>query len=88
MEEKWNDLYLSSKMRTRTLEATKDLFSAMTVAEIKEFLKLIDTFVKEFTETGPPSVGDDLDAGLKMMDVRTLKQIEQILRYFFFNKKS
>lgn len=38
--------------------------------EIANFLKELDDFVEKFDREGPATVGEDLDAGLLLMEVR------------------
>lgn len=50
------------------MEATKDRFAALTLAEIHEFCDILAEFVHKFDTEGPGSVGDNLDTGLKLME--------------------
>lgn len=50
------------------MEATKDRFAALTLAEINEFCDLLADFVHRFDNEGPGSVGENLDSGLKLME--------------------
>jgi dynein heavy chain len=66
----WEALYLKALSRSLMLESTKARFAELTVGEIDEFMKKIEDFVKDFEEEGPGSVGEDIDSGLALMDVR------------------
>lgn len=70
LQQDWESLYLGALFRSATLETTKDRFCDMTVDEIEMFIKEILQFAEDFEKNGPGSVGDDLDRGMKMMDVR------------------
>jgi dynein heavy chain len=66
----WEALYRKALSRSLMLESTKARFAKITVDEIDEFLKTIGEFVKNFEEEGPGTVGEDIDSGLKLMEVR------------------
>lgn len=50
------------------MEATKDRFAALTLSEINEFCELLADFIQRFDTEGPGAVGENLDAGLKLME--------------------
>lgn len=56
--------------RGNTLEQTKEKFSKLNVVEISNFLKELDDFVEKFDNEGPAVVGDDMDRGLILMEVK------------------
>ena len=58
--------------RSFMLESTKARYAKITVEEIDEFVKTVEEVAQRFEEQGPGSVGQDLDSGLKLMDVRHL----------------
>ncbi|XP_014219672.1 dynein heavy chain 10, axonemal [Copidosoma floridanum] len=64
----WEQLYLGALYRFTSLESTKDQFCEMSVVEIEEFERVVYKFVEKFQTKGPGSCGEDLDAGMKMMD--------------------
>jgi dynein heavy chain len=66
----WETLYVKALSRSLMLESTKARFAKLTIEEIDEFLKIIEDFVMRFEKEGPGSVGQDLDSGLMLMDVR------------------
>jgi dynein heavy chain len=66
----WQALYVKAISRSLKLESTKAVYAKTTVEEIDEFLKTIEDFVRRFEEEGPGAVGEDLDSGLILMDVR------------------
>jgi dynein heavy chain len=68
----WEALYVKALKRSFMLESTKARFAKVTVEEIDEFVKITEEFAKRFEEEGPGSVGQDLERGLKLMDVRHL----------------
>ena len=70
LEQDWNSLYLGALYRSTTLETTKNRFCEMTVEQIRDFGREILEFAKDFEKNGPGSVGDNLDEGMKMMEVR------------------
>lgn len=47
----------------------------MTQDQINDFITELEAFAKDFEENGPGSVGDDLERGLRLMDVRLRKII-------------
>ena len=69
VEKKWVSLYRLAISRSLMLETTKAKFAKLTIQEIDEFYKKIEEFVKHFQEEGPGAIGQDLDRGLKLMDV-------------------
>jgi dynein heavy chain len=66
----WEALYVKALSRSLMLQSTKARFAKITVEEIDEFLKIIGDSVIRFEEEGPGSVGQELDSGLMLMDVR------------------
>lgn len=66
----WDSLYLGALYRATTLETTKYRFCEMTKEEIRDFAIEFVKFAEDFEQNGPGSVGDDLDTGMKKMDVR------------------
>lgn len=70
METAWGSLYQTSLFRGNTLEQTKEKFSKLNVVEISNFLKELDDFVEKFDLEGPAVVGEDMDRGLVLMEVR------------------
>lgn len=70
LESSWGSLYQTTLFRGATLEKTKEKFSKLNVIEIANFLKELDDFVEKFDLEGPGTVGDDMDRGLVLMEVR------------------
>lgn len=70
LEEEWNSLFLGALYRATTLESTKDRFCDMTKEQIASFGIECYEFAEFFETRGPGSVGSDLDAGLRKMEVR------------------
>jgi len=68
----WEALYVKALKRSFMLESTKARYAKITVEEIDEFLKIVQEVAQRFEDQGPGSVGQDLDSGLKLMDVRHL----------------
>jgi dynein heavy chain len=68
----WKAIYMKALNRSFMLESIKARFAKLTVEEIDDFRNTIDDFAKRFEEEGPGSVGQDLDHGLMLMDVRML----------------
>jgi dynein heavy chain len=68
----WEAVYMKALKRSFMLESTRARFAKVTVEETDEFMKIIEEFVKRFEDEGPGSVGQDLERGLKLMDVRHL----------------
>ncbi|KAJ8963302.1 hypothetical protein NQ318_018771 [Aromia moschata] len=68
LEKEWKELYLSALYRDQTLEATTDRFANMTFTEIREFCDILAEFVKKYECEGPGTVGEDLDAGVALME--------------------
>ena len=68
----WGNLYQTTLFRAATLEKTKDKFSKMNVIEIANFLRELDEFVEKFDSVGPGTVGDEMDRGLLLMEVKYL----------------
>ena len=73
LQQDWESLYLGALYRSTTLETTKDRFCDMTIEEIENFGKQLLEFAEDFEKNGPGSVGDDLDRGMRMMEVRLLR---------------
>ncbi|XP_028981786.1 dynein heavy chain 10, axonemal [Diachasma alloeum] len=67
IQQEWESLYLGALYRSTTLESTKDQFCQMTQDQIEDFRTECIKFADLFEKTGPGSVGDDLDAGMKIM---------------------
>jgi len=68
----WEALYVKALNRSFMLESTKTRYAKITVDEIDEFVKIVEEVAQRFEDQGPGSVGQDLDSGLKLMDVRHL----------------
>jgi len=68
----WEALYVKALNRSFMLESTKARYAKITVDEIDEFVKIVEEAAQCFEDQGPGSVGQDLDSGLKLMDVRHL----------------
>lgn len=75
LQRNWESLYLGAFYRASTLESTIDKFAELIQGEIQQFLDETEKFIKDFEMNGPGSTGDDLELGLKKMDVR-LKKIQ------------
>lgn len=69
LQREWESLYLETLYRTTTLESTSDKFAELTQDQIQQFLVEIAMFAEDFEAHGPGSIGDDLELGLKKMDV-------------------
>ena len=65
--------------RSFMLESTKARYAKITVEEIDEFVKTVEEVAQRFEDQGPGSVGQDLDSGLKLMDVRHLLALRKKL---------
>jgi len=65
----WSELYVQALFRGQNLEATKEKFKMTTREEVNNFLFECDAFLDRFYSEGPPGVGEDLDKGIKLMDV-------------------
>ncbi len=63
----WDTLFINSKHRNVDLTLVKERFTEITSIQITEFAKLVKVFAEKFAQYGPGSVGDDLDAGIKLM---------------------
>lgn len=61
-------MVLSAIYRNQTLETTKDRFEKITQGEISVYCGVLGEFVEKFDRDGPGSVGEDMDAGMKLMD--------------------
>lgn len=70
LQRDWESLYLGAFYRASTLESTSDRFCEMTKEQILQFLTETEDYAEEFEEYGPGSIGDDLELGLKKMEVR------------------
>lgn len=68
LQKEWKELLLSALYREQTLEATKERFALLTLNEINEFCDMLTEFLEKYENEGPGSVGEDLDAGVKLMD--------------------
>lgn len=75
LQREWESLYLGALYRTSTLESTRDKFSELTREQIQQFLVETAMFAEDFEIDGPGSIGDDLESGLKKMDVRRILKI-------------
>lgn len=69
LQREWESLYLETLYRTSTLESTSDKFAELTREQIQKFLVETAVFAEDFEADGPGSIGDDLELGLKKMDV-------------------
>lgn len=69
LQHDWEALYLEALYRASTLESTSDKFCEMTEDQIRRLLDEIAEFAEDFEEHGPGSIGDDLELGLKKMEV-------------------
>lgn len=69
LQQEWESLYLETLYRTSTLQSTSEKFAEFTRDQIQQFLIEIATFAEDFEAHGPGSIGDDLELGLKKMDV-------------------
>lgn len=69
VQKDWEALYIASIGRNYNLETIKARFSRMTQNQIDEFAILCAEYARKFREEGPGSVGQDLDLGLKLMEV-------------------
>lgn len=74
LRQEWESLYLGALYRGTTLETTKDRFCEMTKEEIRDFADEFIKFAEDFEKYGPGSVGDDLDTGMKKMEVRKISK--------------
>lgn len=81
LQRAWESLYLGALYRASTLETTSVKFCEMTLEDIQEFLFETSMFAKDFKAHGPGSIGDDLELGLKKMDVCKFKE-DDIYDYF------
>lgn len=70
LQRDWESLYLGALYRASTLESTSDRFCEMTQEQIRQFRSETMEFAEDFEDYGPGSVGDDLELGLRKMDVR------------------
>ena len=77
----WEALYVKALNRSIMLESTKARYAKITVEEIDEFVKIIAEIAQRFEDQGPGSVGQDLDSGLKLMDVRHLFTFRKKITY-------
>ncbi|KAJ8924399.1 hypothetical protein NQ315_007195, partial [Exocentrus adspersus] len=68
LQKEWKELLLSALYREQTLEATKERFAILTLNEISEFCDMLAEFLEKYEREGPGTVGEDLDAGVKLMD--------------------
>ncbi|KAJ8973386.1 hypothetical protein NQ317_012102 [Molorchus minor] len=68
LENEWKELHMSALYREQTLEATKERFATITFNEIREFCTVLGDFVIKYKNEGPGTVGEDLDAGIVLMD--------------------
>ncbi|GLH10282.1 Dynein heavy chain, cytoplasmic-like Protein, partial [Gryllus bimaculatus] len=64
----WEDLYKAAITRSNRLESTKPKFSALAQTEIDDFVIVCNEFAERFQKEGPPSVVEDLDQGLALME--------------------
>lgn len=70
LQNDWESLYLGALYRASTLESTKETFAELTQDEIHQFLEELAKFARDFEEHGPGSIGDNLDEGVKKMEVK------------------
>lgn len=85
LEASWGGLFQTCMFRSSTLEATKDKFSKLNVIEIANFLKELDEFVEKFDTEGPGTVGEDMERGLLLMEVRSFYRMHDKI-FFIANK--
>jgi dynein heavy chain len=75
LQRDWESLYIGALYRSSTLESTTDRFREMTESQIEQFLDEIAKFAEDFEAHGPGSIGENLDLGLKKMEVCLKKMI-------------
>lgn len=63
----WNDLQEKARTVNFRLMSSKKKFTEVTRKAITEFGEEVRQFIKRFYESGPGSVGDDLDKGQELM---------------------
>lgn len=70
LQRDWESLYLGALYRASTLESTTDRFCEMTQDQIQQFIIETMEFAEDFMAHGPGSIADNLELGLKKMEVR------------------
>lgn len=85
LQRNWESLYLGAFYRASTLESTIEKFAELIQDEIRQFLDETVKFIEDFEMHGPGSTGDDLELGLKKMDVRLKKKYNSHQLLFFLN---
>lgn len=76
LEKDWKSLHLGALYRFTSLQSTKDQFCDMTMREISDFCREMDSFILKFQTEGPGSCGHNLEAGARKMivsDIQTNK---------------
>lgn len=94
LQHDWESLYLGALYRCSTLESTTDRFREMTEHHIEQFLDEIAKFAEDFEAHGPGSIGENLELGLKKMEVCLRKKnrfkkfviLNSFRRYCVFDK--
>ncbi|KAL4108550.1 hypothetical protein PRIC1_000265 [Phytophthora ramorum] len=67
LEQRWRNLYLSSKTKDLRLVKVKDQFRGVTKQDAVNFAEECKNMKKDFLEHGPGTCSIDLDAGLEML---------------------
>ena len=67
IEATWLDLFLKSKHRDVGLTNVKERFTEITQDHIASFGIRVQAFAERFAQSGPGSVGDDLEGGVKLL---------------------
>lgn len=77
IQQDWESLYLGALYRSTTLESTFDQFCQMTKEQILDYCAECLRFSDYFYKHGPGSYHNDLDSGIKLMEVRKKKKINK-----------
>ncbi len=67
LQPRWDELFLSTKHRDVGLTVIKEHFTDITADQISDFGVKLKIFAEKFANTGPGSVGSDLDTGVKLL---------------------
>ncbi|CAH1233746.1 DNAH10 [Branchiostoma lanceolatum] len=68
MPQIWGDLFMDSKFVDARLGPVKKKFTEITLQQIQEFDKDLNTFGETFHAEGPGAVGTDLDKGVEILE--------------------
>ncbi|XP_009868408.1 PREDICTED: dynein heavy chain 10, axonemal, partial [Apaloderma vittatum] len=80
IREEWETLFLEASQVDYNLGGIKRTFTEVTLQQVEDYSKEIETFFHKFLAEGPGAVGEDLDKGLELLAnfEKELEKLEKI----------